>query len=197
MLGLVIAVLVGVLMLWRRHRPVTVLVATAVLVVVNYVLELPIIGLAVPLAPALYLAVEEDRARWAVGTSVTLVVLSTTVRLVRGQDPGFVLGYELASTVAIMGAAIALGHIRVQRREDEAVERIARDLHDAVGHQLTVVSLHSAVASEELRGEEPDLETVQVELGYAEYSRAGLRDLRATVRAAALWWCSVNRVLPG
>lgn len=208
LLGLVIAVLLGVLMLWRRHRPVTVLVATAVLVVTNYVLDLPIIGLAVPLAPALYSAAEAGRARWALGTATTLLVLSTTVRLVQGQDPGFVLGYELASTVAIMGAAIALGHIRVQRKEAErqreriaeldrgrleaeAAERIsrertriARDLHDAVGHQLTVVTLHSAVASEALQGQAPDLEAVRTELGYVtEYSRAGLRDLRATVRA--------------
>ncbi|MBE2998127.1 sensor histidine kinase [Nocardiopsis sp. HNM0947] len=207
-LGYLIAVMLGALMFWRRTRPVAVLLATGVLIVANYVLDLPIIGLAVPLAPALYSAAEADRTRWAVGTATGLLLLSTGVRLAQGQDPAFVLGYELASTVAIMGAAIALGHIQVQRRRAgeqrmriaeldrqaaraEAAERvslertrIARDLHDAVGHRLTVVMLHSSVAVEALEGDRPDLDTARTELGYVtDYSRAGLRELRSTVHA--------------
>lgn len=173
-LGYLIAALLGVLMFWRRTRPVVVLLATGVLIVANYVLDLPIIGLAVPLAPALYSAAEAVRTRWALGTAAGLLLLSTGVRLLQGQDPAFVLGYELASTIAIMVAAIALGHIQVQRgraeeqrrriveldrqaARAEAAERvslertrIARDLHDAVGHRLTAVMLHSSVAVEAL-----------------------------------------------
>ena len=207
-LGYGMALLLGGLMLLRRYRPVLVLVATSVLVIVHHAVDLPTIGLAVPLAGALYSAAEAGRARWALGSAVVLIAVSTLARLSQGQDPVYLLGFELASTVAVMGAAIALGDGTRQRREGvrqreriailatqardaEAAERvarertrIARDLHDAVGHHLSVVSLHAAVATEVLEEDGPDLTVVRTELAHVtRASREGLRDLRATVRA--------------
>lgn len=207
-LGYVMALLLGALMLLRRQAPVTVLLATCVLVIGNYVMELPTIGLAIPVAGALYSAAEAGRTEWAAGSSIVLLGVSTLARLGQGQDVAYLLGYELASTVAVMGAAIALGDGARQRREGvrqreriavldaqardaEAAEllarertRIARDLHDAVGHHLSVVSLHAAVATEALEEDEADLPTVRDELAHVtQASREGLRDLRSTVRA--------------
>lgn len=207
-LGYGLAVVLGALMLVRRRRPLFVLAATCVLVVANYVIDLPTIGLAVPLAGALYSAAEAGHTRWAVGGATALLSLSTLIRLGEGQDPAYLLGYELASTVAIMGAAIALGDgtrqrregarqrrriavLDAQAREAEAAERtarertrIARDLHDAVGHHLSVVSLHSAVASEALEEGVEDPSVARAELDHvSRAAREGLRDLRATVRA--------------
>lgn len=207
-LGYVMAFLLGGLMLLRRPAPVLVLLATCVLVIGNYVIELPTIGLAIPVAGALYSAAEAGRTRWAAGGSIALLLVSTLARLGQGQDIAYLLGYELASTVAVMGAAIALGDGARQRREGarqreriaaldtqardaEAAERsarertgIARDLHDAVGHHLSVVSLHAAVATEALEEDEADLPTAREELAHVrQASREGLRDLRATVRA--------------
>ncbi len=207
-LGYGVAAVLGALMLVRRRWPVAVLVATSVLVVANYVLQLPVIGLAVPVAAALYSAAEAGRTLWSVGLASALVLVSTFTRLQEGQDPAYLLGYELPTTVAVMGAATALGHVQWQRRraehqrvrievlnrqarESEAAERlalertrIARDLHDAVGHHLSVVSLHAAVAAEALGDDPADVPVARAELDHvARASRAGLSELRATVRA--------------
>jgi signal transduction histidine kinase len=207
-LGYGVAGVLGALMLVRRRWPVAVLVATSVLVVANYVLQLPVIGLAVPVAAALYSAAEAGRTLWSVGLAAALVLVSTFTRVQQGQDPAYLLGYELPTTVAVMGAAAALGHVRWQRRraeqqrvrievldrqarESEAAEllalertRIARDLHDAVGHHLSVVSLHAAVAAEALDDDPADVPVARAELDHvAGASRAGLSELRATVRA--------------
>jgi signal transduction histidine kinase len=207
-LGYGVAGVLGALMLVRRRWPVAVLVATSVLVVANYVLQLPVIGLAVPVAAALYSAAEAGRTLWSVGLAAALVLVSTFTRLQQGQDPAYLLGYELPTTVAVMGAAAALGHVQWQRRRAEhqrvrievldrqaresgaaellALERtrIARDLHDAVGHHLSVVSLHAAVAAEALDDDPADVPVARAELDHvAGASRAGLSELRATVRA--------------
>ncbi|MFC9088853.1 sensor histidine kinase [Nocardiopsis dassonvillei] len=207
-LGYGVAGVLGALMLVRRRWPVAVLAATSVLVVANYVLQLPVIGLAVPVAAALYSAAEAGRTLWSVGLAAALVLVSTFTRLQQGQDPAYLLGYELPTTVAVMGAATALGHVQWQRRraerqrvrievldrqarESEAAERlalertrIARDLHDAVGHHLSVVSLHAAVAAEALEDDPADVPVARAELDHvARASRAGLSELRATVRA--------------
>ncbi|MEU3020366.1 sensor histidine kinase [Nocardiopsis sp. NPDC007018] len=202
------ATALGLLMLVRRRWPLTVLVVTAVLLVAYYVADLPVIGLAVPVSAALYSAAAFDRTRWAVGVAAALVGVSTTARLSEGQDPAFLLGYELVTTVAVMGAAIALGDgarqraegarqraliaaLDAQAREAESAEllareraRIARDLHDAVGHHLSVVSLHTSVAAEALEEGETDLPVARAELEHVSQAASeGLRDLRATVRA--------------
>ncbi|WP_017570257.1 sensor histidine kinase [Nocardiopsis halotolerans] len=207
-LGYGMAAVLGALMLVRRRWPVAVLLVTAVLVIANYMLQLPVIGLAVPVAAALYSAAEAGRTPWSVGLAAALVLVSTVARLSEGQDPAYLLGYELPTTVAVMGAATALGHVQWQRRraeyqrariaaldeqarESEAAERlalertrIARDLHDAVGHHLSVVSLHTAVAVEALGDDPADVPVARAELDHvARASRAGLSELRATVRA--------------
>ncbi|WP_017588058.1 sensor histidine kinase [Nocardiopsis ganjiahuensis] len=205
------AAALGLLMLVRRRWPLTVLLATTVLLFTYYFVDLPVIGLAVPSAAALYSASAFGRTYWAVGTAAVLIGVSTAVRALEGQDLAFLLGYELVSTVAIMGAAIAFGDGARQRRESarqreriavldaqarEAASaerlareraRIARDLHDAVGHHLSVVSLHTSVAVEALE-EDPestvDLPTARAELDHVnQAAREGLRDLRSTVRA--------------
>ncbi|MFI6576929.1 sensor histidine kinase [Nocardiopsis sp. NPDC050513] len=207
-LAYALAGVLGGLMLVRRRWPVAVVLATSVLIVANYVLDLPTIGLAVPAAAALYSAAEAGRTRWSVGSAAALVLVSTLARLGQGADPAYLLGYELASTVAIMGAATALGHVQWQRaraerqrariavldaqaRAAEAAEtvaleriRIARDLHDAVGHHLSVVSLHAAVAAEALDDAPADVAGARSELGHVrQASREALSEMRATVRA--------------
>lgn len=194
----------GALMLVRRRWPVGVLITTAIALLVYYWLGYPPIGLAVPMAAALYSAAELGRTRWAIGVASALLGMSTFVRLRQGDDPSFVLGFELVSTVAMMAAVIALGDsIRSRRgwraelgkqaraarqeREREAARRveqerlrIARDLHDLLAHTVSVVSLHADVAREALR-DDPDtaersLTAVRGACGEV------VRELRATLR---------------
>lgn len=166
------------LMLVRRTYPVLALVATAVGLIGYYAAGYPSIGLAVPVAGALYSAAEAGRTRWAVWTSVALLVISTYFRIRSGQSVSYLIGFEFAWTVGLMAAAIALGDSVRSRRnwraeqqrsaEQAEIERvreaahqvqlerlrIARDLHDSLAHTASVISLHTHVAAEAL-GDDP------------------------------------------
>ncbi|MCG5215533.1 sensor histidine kinase [Streptosporangium sp. KLBMP 9127] len=167
--------LLGALMLVRRRWPVAALIVTAGALLVYYMLSYPPVGLAVPVAAALYSAAEQGKLRWSVGTAVALLAISTFVRSRQGDDLAFLLGIELTTSAGLMATVIALGDsVRSRRgwraelakqaraavveREQEAARRveqerlrIARDLHDLLGHTVSVISLHADVAREALR----------------------------------------------
>lgn len=197
------AVGLGGLMLARRRFPAGVLVTTAAGLLLYYRLGQPPIGLAVPMVAALFSAAEQGRTRWAGAIAAVLVVVSTSVRTVQGDDPGLLLGYELPSTAALMAASIACGTaVRARRewhaerrrreitarweREREATERvererlrIARDLHDLLAHTTAVIALHADVAREALR-EDPD--TAEHSLATVRTACSSItRELRATL----------------
>jgi signal transduction histidine kinase len=164
----------GALVLLRRRWPLVSLLVTAAALLVYYRLGLPPIGLAVPAAVALYSAAERGRTGWAAGTAAVLLVVSTAARVLEGDAPAFLVGYELPASVGLMAATVALGDaVRSRRgwqaelrrrslaaeweREREAAARveqervrIARDLHDLLAHTTTVISLHADVAREAL-----------------------------------------------
>lgn len=197
------AVGLGALMFVRRPLPILTLTATAVGIVAYYTAGYPAIGLAVPVAAALYSAAEVGRAGWALGTAVGLLVISSAFRVAEGDDLGYLFGYELASTVAVMAAAMALGdgvrsrrlwhaeqRQRIRRleleREQEATRRvaeerlrIARELHDVLAHSMSVISLHSDVATEALPDDAPAALDALHHIRSAS-SEVG-RELRATV----------------
>src|SRR5690606_15287646 len=110
---------------------------------------------------------------WSVGVSIIVFVVSMFYRVLNGDEAiGFLLGYESVSNIALFAAAIALGYsVRARRiqaiqqaeiisltesqlvRETELKmkterEHISRDLHDTVGHSLSIISLQAGVASE-------------------------------------------------
>ncbi|MGW5052643.1 sensor histidine kinase [Actinokineospora sp. NPDC004072] len=195
----------GALMLVRRRWPVPTLVITAVALLGYYALSYPPIGLAVPVAAALFSAAEHGRLRWAVGTAAALLAISTGVRIGQGDDPAFLLGLEIPTSAALMAAVIALGDgLRSRRgwraelakqaraadleREREAARRveqerlrIARDLHDLLAHTVSVISLHTDVARESLR-DDPDTAERSLTAARAACGDIG-RELRATLHA--------------
>lgn len=169
------AVGLGGLMLVRRRYPVIVVVLSAGAVLSYYAAGYPAIGVAVPLAAAAFSAAEFDRMVAAVITCTTVLLISVVYRVVvSGQDPSLVLWFDAPGHALLLGAAIALGdNVRSRRRlrrqateiaalvaersASEAEQRamserlaIARELHDSVGHALTVVSLHAQIAEEAL-----------------------------------------------
>ncbi|TDD62227.1 sensor histidine kinase [Kribbella antibiotica] len=197
------AVALGALMLVRRQFPVLALAATVAGLLAYYAIGYPAVGLALPVAAALYSAAEAGKFRIAGATAVGLIVVSTAFRLVQGESAGYLIGFELASTAGLMLSAIALGatvratrllraeHRRTAERsaaekESEArrrVEaerlRIARDLHDAIGHTIAVVSVQTSVALEAL---DDDPETTRSALGTIRTtSNTAVRELRAMV----------------
>lgn len=194
----------GATMLARRYYPVAVLVATMLLLFVYYILDYPAIGLAVPVAAALYSAAEQGRILAAILVSVILVIVSTYFRLDEGQSLAYLLIYELVSTVTLMAAAIALGDSARARRalRDEQAQsarliaqeqallaeqriqaervRMARDLHDTVGHSISVISLHADVAREAIGSNDDEARQALTQIRST--ASATMRELRATVK---------------
>ncbi|MFN8440152.1 MAG: sensor histidine kinase [Caldilineaceae bacterium] len=194
----------GGLMLVRNRFPIFTLIATMLLLFVYYALSYPAIGLAVPVSAALYSAAENGRLPAAIVVSLLLLIVSTYFRLLEGQSVAFLLGYELVSAATMMAAAIALGDgtrarhaLRAEQeqtarliekehaqRAEQRVEaerlRIARDLHDVIGHSISVISLHADVAREAL-GNDPE-QAHQALTHIRNATSATMRELRTTVK---------------
>jgi len=202
-LAYLFAVGLGALMLVRRRWPVATVLVTAVMLMLYYTLDYPPVGLAVPAAAALYSVAENGRLRWAIGTAVGLLAVSTWFRVREGDDMAYLFGYELATTVTLMAAVIALGDsVRSRRgwqaeikrraqlaeveREQEAARRveqermrIARELHDVLAHTVSVISVQADVATEALRDDPSAAETSLRAIRAA--SGEALGELRATL----------------
>jgi len=194
----------GGLMLLRRHFPVSLLVATMFLLFAYYALGYPAIGLAVPVSAALYSAAELGHLPATIIVSLLLLLVSTYFRYLDGQTMAFLLGYELISSAAMMAAAIALGDStrsrRVLRAEQEQTTRLiaqehayqaeqrvqaervrmARELHDVIGHSLSVILLHAAVAQEALGRNEEEARQALTHIRTA--GAETMRELRTTVK---------------
>lgn len=202
-LGWLLAPVLGGLLLGRRRFPAAVLVASAVALIGYYSLGYPPVGLALPLAGALFSAAEAGRLRWAIGTAAVVLAVSYAYRVNVGQNPGYLFGYELADTLVVLAGAIAAGDAvrsrrtaRAQaaeraamlaaRREQEArhaIEeerrRLARDVHDTLAHTVAVISLHSDVALEALP-DEPD-DAAEALRNVRAASREATRELRGSL----------------
>jgi len=194
------AVVLGALMLFRRRFPVLVLILTALAICGYYILDFPAIGLALPMAAALYSAAEKRHVPAASLTAAALVALSIVFRLRDGESPALLFGYELASTAALMAAAIALGdgyrsrqelrelggirerEARASAMRERADERLAlaRELHDDIGHSLSVIALHAASAEESL-ADDPAAARESIR-NVRNASTEALRQLRGTVK---------------
>jgi signal transduction histidine kinase len=193
----------GLLMLFRRRWPVGTLLASTGLLGAYYTLDYPPIGLAVPLAAALYTVAEAGRLRWAVGVSALFVTASIYARLAEGDDPAYLFGYDLAATVLLIAAVIALGEaararrgwqgeirrrlrLAADEREREAARRveeervrIARELHDVLAHTVSVISIQADVAAEAVRDDPDAAEAALGEIRSS--SREAMGELRATL----------------
>jgi signal transduction histidine kinase len=194
----------GLILLIRRRHPVLVLLVTSLGICVYYTLQYPPIGLALPIAAALFSAAEAGQLRISILVSVILVGLAVYFQVAEGRGLAQLLGYELPPVLALMGASLALGdgvrtrrllnesqrareqqaRLELERRASEQRNeerlRLARDLHDALGHNVAMISLQSAVAAEALPERVPEAQQAVVEI--RNISLAAMADLRSTVR---------------
>jgi signal transduction histidine kinase len=198
--------LLGLPMLVGRRWPVPALLATVLVLATYYQLGYSAVGLVVPLAPALYNAAAAGRLRSAAVVGSSLFLASTGWRVFdpyNAEDVSEVLAYDFALSGLLLAAVLALGDaVRSRRgwqaelqlrlrladedREAEAARRvteerlrIARDVHDVVGHTVAVVTLHAAVAAEALDDDPAAARRALTTIRSA--SRDALRDLRDTV----------------
>lgn len=196
----------GALAVLGAWWPRTALFLTVLGIFAYYAFNLPPLGMVLPATAALYITAARGRTSWAIGGALLLLVVSTYFRLTGDDDAARFTMYEYVTEVALAAAAIALGaatrlarqhkeqsvriaelvatehrHLADQRMNDERL-RISRELHDTVGHQLTVATLHASVAAEELEhdGSPAARDAVdRVRTATAET----LRELRTAVRA--------------
>jgi signal transduction histidine kinase len=159
-----------------------------------------ILALSAPLVALYTVAEHSDRRRsLLLGGAVVLAIGAFHTF----GAPHRVLGPENLTLVALGGLAVAAGtaarhhrrylgevvrrvreteHSReldAQRRVAEERLRIARDLHDSVGHQLALISVQAGVASHLLTGAEPEVREALRHV--RDGSRAALEELRDSV----------------
>lgn len=200
--GVAWAIGFGALLLLRRSLPLIVLAVTVFGIFAYYALNLPPIGMVLPAVGALYSTAEVRRTSWAVLGAAVLIAVSTFYRFDDLDPRAQLTGYGFVTELALAAAAIALGSVvrlvretRMQSariaalttaEESRAAEarmhservRIARDLHDTIGHTLSVASLHTSVAAEAV---DPDDRAAALERVRGATSEA-LRELRRTVK---------------
>ncbi|GLZ62453.1 histidine kinase [Micromonospora sp. NBRC 107095] len=194
----------AVLLLVARRWTVAALLVTAASILGYYALELPPVGVAAPAAAILYLAAQRGRVLPAAAVGGSLLAVSVAARLIEGDDISVVIGAGLGSEAALMLAVIALGDAVRNRRSLRAalarqaasaaeerrreaarqVEaerlRIAREVHDTLGHTMSVVTLQSAVAREALADAEPGQAEAALAAIHA-VSGSAMAELRATL----------------
>jgi two-component system sensor histidine kinase DesK len=147
------------------------------------------------LAPVVATILPGDKARWAILVVVAAVVAAELLAdhsAVSKPDAGDVLSEAFAT---LMAGAITLGvrRMRVVMWELHAAKadverlataqervRIARDLHDVLGHSLTVISMRSQLAAKLVdRG---DMDKAGEEIRAVEaLSRSAMQDVREAV----------------
>ncbi len=191
-------------LVFRRHKPVTVLAITSAITVVEITTSRsgpPRTAIVLGVVVALYtLAASTDRpTTWRVGF-ITAVLLTGTAMLF-GLSPWYSqenLGiFAWAGLAAAAGdavrsrrayiAAIEERAVRAERtREEEARRRvaeerlrIARELHDVVAHHIALVNVQAGVASH-VMDSRPD-QAKEALAHVREASRSALDELRATV----------------
>lgn len=200
--GDVVAVtLVAAALLLLRHRlPVTTVAATVGLVWLTVPLGLFNPGVVLAAAIAAFTAagrLPRRRALWVVLSAGVLVGVAGGIAVGRGAMQFLLL-------ILLFGALGDLGRVQRERflaiteraeraeatREALAHQRvaedrlaIARDLHDAVAHQIAVINLHAGVASSALRERPDDAQhSLAVIRGASRTVLAQIGDLLATLR---------------
>ncbi|MFC4049506.1 sensor histidine kinase [Actinomadura syzygii] len=169
-----------------RRRPVPVGFAVLVLTVVFYLMSAYDGGLMVALITALYLVAAEGHLRAALALAALTVLFTGFGTLVGNDKVNEVALFMLTGWVVAM---VALGWVRHSRlaylREAErraAGEerlRIARELHDVVGHHLSLINVQAGTALHRYHRDPAQGETALAAI--KESSRDALRDLRATL----------------
>ncbi|MET9777460.1 sensor histidine kinase [Streptomyces sp. NPDC006367] len=146
--------------------------------------------LVVAFVVALYMVAAEGRLRAAIVLAALGLLLTGTGTLLGNHD---VNGIALFMMTGWLVGVIALGWVRdnrlalsreaEQRAASEERLRIARELHDVVGHHLSLINVQSAAALRRLRKDpESGPERAQEALAAVkDASREALRELRATL----------------
>ncbi|MFV0134988.1 sensor histidine kinase [Streptomyces sp. HMX87] len=175
----------------RRH-PVPVATFVLAATIAYYLVSAYDGPLMVAFVVALYIVAAQGLLRAAIVLAVLGLLLTGTGTLLGNED---VNGVALFMMTGWLVGVVALGRVRHNRlvlareTEQRAVSeerlRIARELHDVVGHHLSLINVQSAAALRRLRKDPAGgAERAQDALGAVkDASKEALRELRATLGA--------------
>lgn len=204
-LGVAMLAAIAVASLVRRRWPVAVLAVSTALIFSYYGLGFPAVGLELPLAAPVCTVAAAGRWRLAAAWSAAVTAFAYGTRISLGQDPAILVALQLPTTLAVLGGAVAIGDAIRSRRELRAEQertvaavrseaeqrtaqrlaaeriRLAREVHDVLGHTVAVVSLHADVAEEALAAGDADAAADAVR-AIRTASGTAMRDLRGTVQ---------------
>lgn len=194
----------GTLTLVRSRWPRIVLVVAVLTVCAYYITGLPSIGVVLPLLVFLAAATTAGHRWFALAAAGSLFAVAAFFRIRQGASVESILGYELLTNLVLAVLAITLAEVIRTRRELQQSQnhaailaadaaraetertqlaeraRIARELHDDLGHSLAIVSLHANASADRLPADHPATAT----LGHVRTAAAqALRQLRASVHA--------------
>lgn len=173
--GIIVALLPASF-LWLRHKyPLPVLVATLVLYCIAGFTHRFSLASAVALAIAMYAFAVLSTRRQTIIVVLAVILVAVPITMIATSNGPFEL--QSVQVVAAVGLGAALGDGTRSRRayieeitaravnaeaarENEAARRvseerlrIARDLHDVVAHQISVISLNAGLASSSLKSD--------------------------------------------
>ena len=161
---------IGAVLLARRQRPLMVLFASAALLLIYYSVGYPGLAPTLPLAAALYTAAAAGYLRWSVLVAALFMAAGVVIGVTRLRDPLLTLLTGAIQDLALLGAVIMLAvtvrsrrirlaeargrlaEVELQRDREAARRvaeerlRIARDVHDIVGHSIAAVTLQAGLA---------------------------------------------------
>ena len=199
----VVGVVTGVVLLARRRWPLGVLIASSTILFLYYSLNYPGIPPAVPLAVALYTAVAAGHLRWGLPISAFFIVTGMVVVVIRKHEPFLPTLIQMGDQAALLAVVLLLGEAIRNRRqymeevgerlrqaeadkEREAARqvaeerlRIARDLHDVMGHTIAAIAVQAGLAIDVLDDSPGEARAALTAIRAA--SREAMAEIRATV----------------
>jgi len=191
-------------LLVRRRWPLGTLLASAAIIFAYHAFDYPAVGLAVPLAVALFTAAYAGRVWAAAAVALGLQLMGLGARALEEDEALIsVIGTGTVGDVALMAVVLLLGETlrtrrawmdevrermrrtaeekerETQRRVDQERLRIAREVHDVLAHTISAIGVQAGVAADALpddpHGAQAPVEAIR------ERTREALRELRAAI----------------
>jgi signal transduction histidine kinase len=152
--GIVLPALAGVLLAWRRRWPVAVLLGALALTLAYWLGGFPGGPVWLPLIIAFFTAhLEGHRVASSVTLAVGWIAFAFVAPLARGNDITVAGAAGLAGWLLVLLAAAEVIRTRRVSRADAARRqageerlRIARELHDVLAHDISLINVQAGVA---------------------------------------------------